>query len=244
MEVTLDSIRDIRLYQSKLGYRFSVDSLLLYSFINLKRVHAIADLGAGTGIVGMLLAKKYPAAHVTLFEIQESLAKLAEENVIQNFLEDRVRVITCDIKTLSSINATSSEFDLVVSNPPFRRLKSGRLNLEEERAIARHEIKLRLKDLIEAASCLLRVKGRFCVVHHPWRLSELIGTLRRADLEPKRLRFVHSHSASDAKMILLEAVKKGKAGLKVERPLYIYEKNGKYTKELQDIYALDTRDVK
>jgi tRNA1Val (adenine37-N6)-methyltransferase len=244
MDVTLDSIRDIRLYQSKLGYRFSVDSLLLYNFVSLKRVHAIADLGAGTGIVGMLLAKKYPAAHVTLFEIQEGLAKLAEENVIQNCLEDRVRVITCDITTLPSINTTSSEFDLLVSNPPFRTLRSGRLNLEEERAIARHEIKLRLKDLVETASCLLRARGRFCVIYHPWRLSELIETLKHADLEPKRLQFVHSHSTSDAKMILMEAVKNGKAGMKVERPFYIYEESGGYTREIRDIYTVDTRHVK
>jgi tRNA1Val (adenine37-N6)-methyltransferase len=240
MDVTFDSIRDIRLYQSKQGYRFSVDSLLLYSFINLKRVNAIADLGAGIGIVGMLLAKKYTAAQVTLFEIQERLAKLAEKNVIQNCLEDRVRVITCDIRTLPSLNSTLTKFDLAVSNPPFRRLKSGRLNLEEERAVARHEIKLRLKDLVETASCLLRVKGRFSVIYHPWRLSELIETLRRADLEPKRLRFVHSHSSSDAKMILMEAVKSGKAGLKVERPLYLYEENGSYTKELKELYGADS----
>jgi tRNA1Val (adenine37-N6)-methyltransferase len=243
MDVTLDSIRDIRLYQSKRGYRFSVDSLLLYSFVNLKRVSAIADLGAGIGIIGMLLAKKYPSARVALYEIQKRLATLAEENIVQNCLEDRVRMITCDIRTLPSLNAISSEFDLVVSNPPFRRIKSGRLNLEEERAIARHEIKLRLKDLVKTASYVLRIKGRFCVIYHPWRLSELIETLRREDLEPKRVRFVHSHSASDAKMILMEAVKDGKAGMKVERPLYLYEKDGRYTKELQDIYALDTKGV-
>ncbi len=238
MDVTLDSIRDIRLYQLKLGYRFSVDSLLLYSFINLKKVKTIADLGAGVGIVGMLLAKKYPKAKVMLFEIQESLTKLAEENVIQNCLEDRVKIITCDIRNLPSQTLMPGGFDLVVSNPPFRRLKSGRLNIEEEKAIARHEIKLRLNELVETVSYLLRIKGRFCVIYHPWRLSELIETLIRVDLEPKRLRFVHSHISSEAKMILLEAVKNGKAGLKVDRPLYIYEENGSYTKELQEIYTI------
>ena len=239
MDVTLDSIRDIKLYQSKLGYRFSVDSILLYSFVTLKKVKTIADLGAGIGIVGVLLAKKYPEARVMLFEIQESLAKLAEENVILNCLEDRVKVITCDIRNLPSQPLMPSDFDLVVSNPPFRSLKSGRLNIEEERAIARHEIKLRLKELVETVSYLLRIKGRFCFIYHPWRLSALIETLRRADLEPKRLRFVHSHISSEAKMILLEAVKNGKAGLKVDRPLFLYEENGSYTKELQEIYNID-----
>ena len=97
---------------------------------------------------------------------------------------------------------------------------------------------------MKAGSSLLRVRGRFCVIYHPSRLSELIETLRRADLEPKRLRFVHSHASSDAKMVLMEAVKNGKAGLKVDKPLYLYEKNGSYTKELQEIYSIDRRDVK
>lgn len=239
MSVTLDSIRDIKLYQSKLGYRFSVDSLLLYSFINLKRVNSIADLGAGTGIVGMLLAKKYPEAKITLFEIQESLINLAKKNIVQNSLEDRVKVIKCDIRTLPSLTFPPGDFDLVVSNPPFRRLKSGRLNVEEERAIARHEIKLQLKELVETVSYLLRIKGRLCVIYHPWRLSELIETLRKADLEPKRLRFVHSHSDSEAKMILLEAVKNGEVGMKVDRPLYLYDGDRTYTKELKGIYSTD-----
>ncbi len=244
MDITFDSIRDIRLYQSKVGYRFSVDSLLLYSFINLKKVNTIADLGAGTGIVGMLLAKKYPEARVTLFEIQDGLVALAEKNIIQNRLEDRVKVVKCDIRALPSHTPMYGDFNLVISNPPFRKLKSGRLNIEEEKAIARHEIKLRLKELVEAVSCLLQVKGRFCVIYHPWRLSELIDTFRRAHLEPKRLRFVHSNISSDAKMILMEAVKNGKTGLKVDKPLYIYEENGSYTKELKGIYTIEHRDVK
>lgn len=244
MEITFDSIRDIRLYQSKLGYRFSVDSLLLYSFINLKKVNTIADLGAGTGIVGMLLAKKYPEAKVTLFEIQDGLVTLAEKNIIQNRLEDRVNVVKCDIRTLPSHTPMSNHFNLVISNPPFRRLKSGRLNEEEEKAIARHEIKLRLKELVEAVSCLLQVKGRFCVIYHPWRLSELIETFRGADLEPKRMRFVHSSVSSEAKMILMEAVKNGKAGLKIDKPLYLYEENGSYSKELKEIYAIEQGAVK
>lgn len=243
MDITFDSIRDIRLYQSKIGYRFSVDSLLLYSFINLRKVRTIADLGAGTGIVGILLAKKYPEAKVTLFEIQDGLVTLAEKNIIQNCLEDRVKVFKCDIRTLPLHAPMPGDFDLVISNPPFRKLKSGRLNIGEERAIARHEIKLRLKELVKTVSCLLRVKGRFCVIYHPSRLSELIETLRMADLEPKRLRFVHSHISSDAKMFLMEAVKNGKAGLKVDKPLYLYEKNGSYTKELQAVYTIERRDV-
>jgi tRNA1Val (adenine37-N6)-methyltransferase len=236
MDVTLDTIRDIRLYQSKGGYRFSVDSLLLYDFVNLKRVNSIADLGAGSGIVGILLAKKYPDAHVTLFEIQDNLIKLAEENVVQNCLEDRVEAIKCDLRILHAMPLTHHIYDLVVSNPPFRQLKSGRLNIEGEKAIARHEIKMRLHELIDAASSLLRTKGRFCIIYHPYRLSELIDTLKKRELEPKRLRFVHSNALSEAKMILLEAIKGGRAGLKVGKPFYIYKDDGSYTDEMNGIY--------
>jgi tRNA1Val (adenine37-N6)-methyltransferase len=232
MNVTLDSIRDIQLYQSKTGYRFSLDSLLLYDFVNLGTVKSIADFGAGSGIVGILLAKKYPEAHVTLFEIQKNLAKLAEENVRLNSLENRVRIVRADIATLGRRNT----FTLIVSNPPFRRLKSGRINIEEERAIARHEINLSLSDLVKAAANIAVAKGRFCVIYNPWRLAELIVTLRVNDFEPKRLRFVHSTPAAQAKMVLLEAVKGGNSGLKAERPLYIYRENGEYTEEIKRIY--------
>lgn len=237
MDVTLDSIRGIQLYQSKIGYRFSVDSLLLYKFVNLKKVENIADLGAGSGIVGILLAKKYPDAHIALFEIQENLIKLAEKNVVLNRLEDRVKVIRCDLREIATLSFETSSYDLVVSNPPFRKYRSGLINIEEEKAIARHEIKLSLHELINVSSSLLRAKGRLCLIYHPCRLSELIDSLREKDIEPKRLQFVHSNMSSESKMVLLEAVKGGRTGLKVERPLYIYKEDGNYTEEMMEIYG-------
>lgn len=238
MAVTLDTIRNIKLYQSKTGYRFSVDALLLYDFVNLKKVSAIADLGAGSGIVGILLAKKYPDAEVALFEVQNNLAMLAEKNIVLNSLEDRVKVIKADIREIKNVGASpiALSFDLVVSNPPFRILKSGRISTEEERAIARHEIKLKLHELVNAASYLLKAKGRFCIVYHPQRLSELMELLKKKDLEPKRLRFVYSHFLSEAKMVLLESVKGGRMGMKVDKPLYIYKEDGSYTEEMEKIY--------
>jgi tRNA1Val (adenine37-N6)-methyltransferase len=235
MDVTLDSIRDIRLYQSETGYRFSVDSLLLYDFVNLKKVDSIVDLGAGSGIVGILLAKKYPESYVTLFEIQENLVELAKKNVILNNLQGRVRVIQCDIRGIPTLQIPCG-VDLIVSNPPFRRLKSGLLSLGEEKAIARHEIKISLYELVDATSSLLKSKGRLCIIYHPWRLSELIDILKKNRLEPKRLRFVHSRISSEAKMILLEAVKNGRVGLKVDKPFYIYNEKGNYTEEMKKIY--------
>jgi len=236
-DVTLDSICDIKICQSKEGYRFSVDSLLLYNFVNLVRVNNIADLGTGSGIVGILLAKKYADARVALFEIQESLIRLAQNNLAINCLEDRVEVVGCDLRSLPASGLSGGKHDLVVSNPPFRVIKSGRLNISEEKAIARHEMKLSLSELIEAASFLLRAKGRLCMIYHPGRLSELIRVLSEKDCEPKRLRFVHSNRSSEAKMVLVEAVKGGRRGLKVELPLYIYGDNGDYSEEMEKTYG-------
>lgn len=243
MELTLDTIRDIKLYQNKKGYRFSVDALLLYSFVNLRRAYRIADLGAGSGIVGILLAKKYHDSEVALIEIQNSLAGLAEKNVLLNNLKKRVYVVKADIKTLTPPTLPLvrggirwGHFDLVVSNPPFRRQKTGLISPTDEKAVARHEIELKLADLMQASCSLLRSKGRFCMIYHPSRLVELIDALREKHMEPKRLRFVYSTLQTEAKMVLVEAIKDGKAEMKIEKPLCIYKEDGTYTDEMKALY--------
>lgn len=237
MDISLDSIRDIRLYQSKKGYRFSVDSLLLYDFVALNNVGTIVDLGAGSGIIGMLLANKYPRASVDLLEVQESLVGLAEKNIELNGLDGRVKAKRYDLRDIPSLNSFHGKYDLAVSNPPFRTFGSGRISIGEERAVARHEIKLMLHELIKAASLCLREKGRVCMIYHPGRLPELIEELRDKNLEPKRLRFIHSNVSSESKIFLVEAVKGGSAGVKVEKPLYLYTEEGDYSDEMKSIYT-------
>lgn len=243
MEITLDSIRDIQLYQSRNGYRFSVDALLLYSFVNVPRTKKIADLGAGSGILGLLLARKYPGAHVSLFELQERLATLAKRNITLNSLEGRVKLIEADIREMRPCSSPMGCFDIAVSNPPFRKPKTGLISPEEERAIARHELRLTLPELIRTGEHLLCAKGRFFLIYHPERLTELAGSLKERGMEVKRLRFVHSHVWSVAKMMLVEAVKGGKGGVKVERPLYIYNEHGGHSEEMIQIYGGDERKI-
>lgn len=253
---TLDYIKDVHVYQNKTGYRFSVDALLLYSFVKLQRVKRIADLGAGSGIIGLLLAKKYKNSKVCLVEIQESLVQLAERNIVLNELADRVKALKADIKDLcrrlseiyilrsqASIQETSCDcllpesFDLVVSNPPFRKTDAGLISNGDEKAIARHEIMLSLKDIVKTSSHLLKHHGRLCIIHLPERLAEILKTMSENELEPKRLRFVYSTISSEAKMMLIEAVKGGRTGLKIEKPLLIYNEDGSYTKEMREIYG-------
>lgn len=241
--LTLDTIRDIKIYQNKNGYRFSIDALLLASFVNLKHALKIADLGAGSGIIGILLAKKYPQAKVDLIEIQNSLALLAEKNIQMNSLAQRIKIFNCNIKNISGNSSFFSpkSFDLAVSNPPFRRQKTGLISPTDEKAIARHELKLSLKDIAGASFYLLRSKGRLCIIYHPARLLELIDELRKKQLEPKRLRFVHSDRNSEAKMVLVEAVKNGRPEMKIEKPLFIYRENGLYSDELKGILNCKSR---
>lgn len=235
METTLDGVRDIRVYQNKEGYRFSVDAVLLASFVNVRHARRIIDLGAGSGIIGLLLARRYHLASSVLVEFQESLFTLARRNIGLNGLEDRVEALQADIRDLRG-GDWSQGFDLVVSNPPFRCPSTGRISVGEERAVARHEIALRLADLAATASRLLKDKGRFFMIYHPGRLLEVFDTLRANRLEPKRIRFVHNSIGAESKIVLIEAAKDGRQGLKIEGPLYVYDEGGGYTHEVQRMY--------
>ncbi|MFQ3574043.1 MAG: tRNA1(Val) (adenine(37)-N6)-methyltransferase [Thermodesulfovibrionales bacterium] len=233
---TLDFIRDIRFYQYKDGYRVSVDAVLLYDFVNLPRLQTIIDLGAGSGIIGLLLAKRYPNSSVTLVEIQSRLAALANENIALNNLDSRVSVINTDIKDLSTQYSIAGKIDVVVSNPPFRRAKTGLISPNDEKALARHEVNLSLSQLLKASSDILRHHGHLYLIYLPERLSEVILKMRENALEVKRLRFVHSFSNTPAKMVLIEGVKGAKPGLKVMQPLIIYKDKFSYSDEVMDIY--------
>jgi len=238
MELTLDTIRDIKLYQRKRGYRFSLDALLLYDFIKQPVANRIADLGAGSGIIGILLAKKYEKAKVYLIELQESLYRLALKNIELNGLADRVEAVNADIKEIKKLKGPlkGGSFDLAASNPPFRKPLTGRISVEEERAVARHEIGMSLADLAKAAAYLLKERGRFYLIYLPERLPEAFDVLRMESLEPKRARFVHGKIGFPAKMVLIEAVKGSGAGLSIENPLIVYNEDGSYADEVANIY--------
>lgn len=232
-DFTIDSIGSIKICQPKKGYRFSVDALILANFVNLKRIKRIVDLGAGTGIVGIILAKKYPESKVTLIEIQRELADLALESVRLNNLDAQVSVSCLDGRDYEE-----EGIDVLVTNPPFRRPGTGKLSPDNKKALARHELSLSILDIAKVAQKLLRVRGRLFMIHLPERLIEIVRIFSKHRLEVKRLRFVHSRLDSEAKMVLIEAVKEGKSALTVEPPLFIYEKNGEYSEEMKRIYNI------
>ncbi len=235
MELTLDTIKSLKLYQPERGYRFSIDALLLYDFISLTKPCKGVELGTGSGIISLLLAEKFKKTSITGVEIQKTLAHCAERNAELNKLDTRVTILKEDIKKLTTV-LPGNKFDFVFSNPPFRKTKSGKLSSDKGRAVARHEIKISLPDIVKTAAYLLKHVGRFYLIYHPFRLVELIGVLQKEGLEPKRMRFVHAREGEGAKMVLIEAQKGSGTWLKIEPPLYIHEEGNEYTAELKRIF--------
>ncbi|MBF0317143.1 MAG: methyltransferase [Nitrospirae bacterium] len=220
MDLSLDVVRDVKIYQRVGGYRFSCDALLLTDFVGVKYPRRIADLGAGSGIIGIVLARRFADSHVELIEVQEEPAALCVKNIAINELSDRVTVANIDIRDVSK-HMQANTFDLVVSNPPFRKVGTGKLNPFEEKAIARHEVILTLPELVQAAFYLLRGKGRFCFIHHPGRFIEVIDVLARHRFSVATVRFIHPDVNSGAVMVLIEAVKEGNSQLLIQSPLLL-----------------------
>ena len=235
---SLDTLidRKLRVYQSRMGYRFSLDALLLARFVTVKSRDQLIDLGAGNGTIALLLSHLYPAASITGLEVQPAMAERAKRSVALNGLQERVAIVMGDVRQISSLFASSS-FDAVVSNPPFRKPTSGRISPDQEKQIARHEIKGALNDFVAAAVYLLRTKGRLALIYAAERAVELLIALCRAGLEPKRLRWVHSFAGDEALLVLVEAVKGGRSGVEVAPPLVIYCAPQVYSPEVAAIIA-------
>ena len=176
------------------------------------------------------------AAHITGLEIQPDSAEMASRSVKLNELEEKVEIITGDIKEAVSLFGAAS-FDVVTCNPPYMTEHHGLTNPEAPKAIARHELLCTLEDVISQSSRLLRPGGNFYMVHRPFRLADIIVLLRQYRLEPKRMKLVHPFVDKEPNMVLLEASRGGKARITVEKPLIVYQEPGVYTDEIYDIYG-------
>ena len=241
MEETLDtlSIGNLQILQAAKGYRYSLDPVLLAGFVTSRNPVRVVDLGTGSAILLLLLARKSPARELIGIELQAALADRARRNVMLNRLQDRVRVLHADVRAVRSLLPAGCA-DLVVSNPPFRSLASGRVAPDDERAAARHEVFGGLSDFCTAASWLLNDGGSFAVVQLAERLPELLSIMMAMKIEPKRLRLVHPHADDAARLVLVEGRKGGRPGLRVESPLVIYRGRGEernYSEEILALYA-------
>lgn len=217
---------------------FSLDSTLLASFVTINlRDKKIIDLGCGNGYIPMFLSLR-TNSHIYGVELQEDIYNLAKRSVDLNNLESQITILNADVNDVYKTLGTSS-FDIVVSNPPyFKVTDKSKLNKNDYKTIARHEINLNLEQLLKSASILLKEGGTFAMVHRSERLVEILNMFRKYMIEPKRLQFVYSSpKTTDAVAILIEGKKTNKQGeLKVLQPLYVKNSNNEYTKEILDIF--------
>jgi tRNA1(Val) A37 N6-methylase TrmN6 len=220
--------------QPEKGFRFTQDSLLLADFCRIKPRDKILELGAGTGIISLLLAKKFPTARFVADEFEPEAYRLLTHNIITNGVSERIVPVDRDVKYLGRSIAPGA-FDVIVANPPYTKAGTGRTSPSAARRSARQDRAAPLPVWLNRHD-LLKNRGRFFLVFPAHRAGELICLLRERTLEPKRLRFVHPFQDKPASILLLEAVKSGGTGLEVLPPLIVHGPGGEYSKELTDIY--------
>ena len=228
--------KNLKVIQNKNGFCFGMDAVLLSDFAkNIKRNATVLDLGTGTGIIPILLCGKTELKKIIGVEIQEEVAKMAKKSILLNGLEGRFEILNCNIKELNKIYKKQT-FDVIVTNPPYKKQDSGIVNENEKKVISRHEITANLEDFIKIAKDLLKDKGELYMVHRPERLVDILELMRKYRIEPKVLKMVCPNKNKEPNLVLIKGVKNAKPFLKIEKNLYVYDTENKYTKEILEIY--------
>ena len=229
-------INNLKIIQKNDGFCYGIDSVLLSDFAkNIKNNSVVLDLGTGTGILGFLLIAKTNIKKIFGIEIQKEIADMANRSIVMNNVEDKFEIINCNIKDLEN-NLKIDSFDAIITNPPYKKMNSGKTNVNEIKLISRHEVKAELSDFIKVSFKMLKDKGTLYMVHRAERFVDIMAEMRKNKMEPKRIRFVYSNETSDSKLVMIEAVKNGKSSVKIENPLYVYNEDGSYTDEILTIY--------
>lgn len=227
-----------KILQKKSGFKFGIDAVLatFYAECCIKASDSVIDFGTGSGIIAILIAAHSMASRVVGVEIQKDIADMAKRSVVLNNIGDRVEILNEDLRNISSLYLRGT-FDHVVSNPPYKRMGSGIINDHDSKALSRHEVLCTLEDVVIQGSFLLKPGGFFTLVQRPERLNDIIELMRRNKLEPKFIRFVYPSINKPPVLVLVRGVKDGKSFLKVEKPLIIYNEDGNYTEEINEIYS-------
>ena len=216
---------------------FGMDAVLLSNFARVKEKERALDLGTGTGIIPILLTAKTEGQSFVGLEIQEESADMARRSVAHNRLEEKVEIVTGDIKEAAEIFGPVS-FDVITVNPPYMIGQHGIANASDTKAIARHEVLCTLDDVLRESAKLLKPKGRFYMVHRPFRLAEILSKMVAAGIEPKRMRMVHPFIDKEPNMVLIEGLRGGNSRMTVEPPLVVYKEVGVYNDELLAEYGM------
>lgn len=228
-------IKGYKIIQDETRFCFGMDAVLLSGFAKVRPGEQVVDLGTGTGVIPILLAAKTKGKHFTGLEIQPGSADMAQRSVQYNDLTERIDIVTGDIREAVNILGASS-CNVVTSNPPYMIKQHGLVNPDSEKAIARHEILCTLEDVVSQAAGLLRDKGRFYMVHRPFRLPEIMAVMLKYKLEPKRLQMVYPYVDKEPNMVLIEGCLGGNPRMTVEKPLIVYQSPGVYTQDIHRIY--------
>ena len=226
----------LQIIQNPKWFCFGMDAVLLSAFANVKEDQRCLDLGCGNGIIPLLLYGRYKEAKsFEGLEIQKDVAQMARRSIEGNGLSDKIKIHDGNIKNAIEIFG-SAKFDVITSNPPYLTENHGLQNTTNHKAIARHEIECNLDDLIYNATKLLKPGGHFFMVHRPFRLTEIIQTMSKYKLEPKRMRLIYPYVDKEANMVLIEGVRGGNTRLLVQPPLIVYKEENVYTKEVYEMY--------
>jgi tRNA1Val (adenine37-N6)-methyltransferase len=236
-ELTHDTFLNgrLKIRQLKSGYRFSIDSVILANLATMKAGHRILDIGTGCGIISLILARRYPDIMIYGIEIQPDMADIAARNIAENQLEHRILILNQDIRTITPAD-TGGCADVVICNPPHFEANSGRVNPDPRVAMARHEIKMTLEDLIHAADLMLARGGRLMVLYPAARMPDIITAMRGAGIEPKKAMMIHSKPGENAIRVMMEGIRGGRRGLSVAPPFHIYDRNGGYSSAMQTMF--------
>lgn len=229
-------IKGYEIIQSPGRFCFGMDAVLLSAFSKVRRGERALDLGTGTGILPILLEAKYEGDFCAGLEIQEESADMARRSVRHNNLQHKVEIVTGDVKEAAEIFGSVS-FDVITTNPPYMIGDHGLKNDNDAKYIARHEALCTLEDILRESARILKPKGRFYMVHRPFRLAEILAQMSRYGIEPKRMRLVYPYIDKEPNLVLVEGLKGGRPRMTVEPPLIVYEKDGTYTRELLEMYG-------
>ena len=228
----LDSLEidNYKIIQHNKKYKFTSDAVLLANFANIKHTDVVADLCSGSGIVGLLCSIKYKPKKVYMIEIQPDMAEMSSRSVKLNALEDNIEVINTPIQQITQI--PNGSCDVVTVNPPYKKVETGKKNINMQVSISRHEISCTLSDVIECANKLLKFGGKLFMVHEANRIGEIISELSKYNFAVKKLMFTQAKINSKANLVLIQATKGGKNGTEVLPVLITNNEDGTYNHEL------------
>lgn len=233
--------KGLQIIQNKKWFCFGMDSILLSDFSkNIKQNSTIVDLGSGTGIISVLLSAKTKASKIICVEKQPEMADIIERNIELNNLQNKLQLVNEDIL---NIKIEEASVDAVVTNPPYKKKETGMKNENEQKYISKFETTATLEDFIKVSKNILKDKGQFFMVHRPDRLVDIMELMRKYKIEPKRIKFVYSHAyegkkTENAKLVLIEGIKNANPFMKVEQNIYVYNQDGTYTDQINEIYNI------